>query len=79
MSFLVDAAAYYAVLDSTFDQAEEQILDHRWDSIPRIKLRPDDPKRNRSGSRLERLAAQKPKLKIRILVWRWTDLFGKVA
>ncbi|RVG21959.1 phospholipase [Sinorhizobium meliloti] len=76
LSFLVDAAAYYACLDSTFDQAEEQIWITGWDFDPRIKLRPDDPRAESVGSRLERLAAQKPKLKIRILVWAMGPIYS---
>ncbi|MBB4184594.1 phosphatidylserine/phosphatidylglycerophosphate/cardiolipin synthase-like enzyme [Sinorhizobium terangae] len=76
ISFLIDAAAYYACLERTFEDAEEQIWITGWDFDPRIKLRPDDPHAESLGNLLERLAAQKPNLKIRILVWAMGPIYS---
>ncbi|WEX90780.1 phospholipase D-like domain-containing protein [Sinorhizobium garamanticum] len=76
LSFLIDAAAYYACLERTFEEAEEQVWITGWDFDPRIKLRPDDPHAESLGDLLERLAAQKPNLKIRILVWAMGPIYS---
>ncbi|MDX0907829.1 phospholipase [Sinorhizobium medicae] len=76
LSFLVDAAAYYACLDTMFEEAEEQLWITGWDFDPRIKLRPEDPHAEFLGSTLERLAAQKPDLKIRILIWAMGPIYS---
>ncbi|WP_422636243.1 phospholipase D-like domain-containing protein [Sinorhizobium fredii] len=76
VSFLVDGAAYYACLDQVIEQAEEQLWITGWDFDPRIKLRPDDPDAEALGTKLERLAARKPKLRIRILVWAMGPIYS---
>ncbi|NRP74277.1 Cardiolipin synthase B [Ensifer psoraleae] len=76
LAFLIDAAAYYACLERTLGQAEEQIWITGWDFDPRIKLRPADPHAEALGTMLERLAAQRPNLKIRILVWAMGPIYS---
>ncbi|WP_164923968.1 phospholipase D-like domain-containing protein [Sinorhizobium fredii] len=76
VSFLVDGAAYYACLDQVLEQAEEQLWITGWDFDPRIKLRPDDPDAEALGTKLERLIAQKPRLRIRILVWAMGPIYS---
>lgn len=76
LSFLIDAAAYYACLERTLEEAQEQVWITGWDFDPRIKLRPDDPHAGSLGNLLERLAAQKPNLKIRILVWAMGPIYS---
>ncbi|WEX73893.1 phospholipase D-like domain-containing protein [Sinorhizobium numidicum] len=76
VSFLIDAAAYYGCLERTLDRAEEQIWITGWDFDPRIKLRPDRPDAEALGTKLERLAAQKPNLKIRILIWAMGPIYS---
>ena len=76
LAFLIDAAAYYACLEHTLEQAEEQLWITGWDFDPRIKLRPDDPHSEALGTMLERLVAQKPNLKIRILVWAMGPIYS---
>ncbi len=74
--FLVDAAAYYACLERAMEQAEEQIWIAGWDFDPRIKLRPEDPQSEALGTFLERLAAQRPKVRIRILIWAMGPIYS---
>ncbi|PDT80474.1 phospholipase [Sinorhizobium sp. BJ1] len=76
VSFLIDGAAYYACLDRVLEQAEEQVWITGWDFDPRIKLRPDDPDAEALGTKLERLVAQKPKLRIQILIWAMGPIYS---
>ena len=76
LSFLVDAADYYARLQQTLPEAREQIWITGWDFDPRIKLCPGDPRAETLGALLERLVAERPDLKIRILVWAWGPIYS---
>ncbi len=76
VSFLIDGAAYYACLDRALEQAEVQVWITGWDFDPRIKLCPDDPDAEALGKKLERLVAQNPKLRIRILVWAMGPIYS---
>ncbi|MBP1884333.1 phosphatidylserine/phosphatidylglycerophosphate/cardiolipin synthase-like enzyme [Ensifer mexicanus] len=76
LSFLIDAAAYYACLERTLEEAEEQIWITGWDFDPRIKLRPGSPHAEALGNLLERLVAQNPNLRIRILVWAMGPIYS---
>lgn len=67
---LVDAAAYFAVLDTALRAARRSIFIAGWDFDARIKLRPQDgPEAPTLGILLRWLAEQHPQLEIRVLVW----------
>lgn len=76
VSLLVDGAAFYACLERVIEQAEEQIWITGWDFDPRIRLRPGVPDAEALGTMLERLAARKPNLRIRILVWAMGPIYS---
>lgn len=76
LSFLIDAASYYRCLEHVLERAEEQVWITGWDFDPRIKLRPEDANAEALGDMLERLVAQKPKLKVRILVWAMGPIYS---
>ncbi|WP_083338337.1 phospholipase D-like domain-containing protein [Ensifer sp. LCM 4579] len=76
VGFLIDAAAYYACVARVMEQAEEQIWITGWDFDPRIRLRPEDSQSEALGAFLERLAGQKPKVRIRILIWAMGPIYS---
>ncbi len=67
---LVDAEAYYAVLDETLRRAERSIMIIGWDFDARIRLRPQDgPDAPSLGELLRILVESRPHLHVRVLVW----------
>src|SRR6185369_6889420 len=79
VKFLVDGAAYFAVLADTLEQARESILIVGWDFDSRIHLKPAaDPRGAPAdlGATLNTLAARRPSLHVHILVWDFAMIFA---
>jgi phospholipase D1/2 len=79
VKFLVDGAAYFAVLAQAFEQARESILIVGWDFDSRIRLNAADDRHGASadlGSTLNSLAARRPNLHVHILVWDFAMIFA---
>jgi phosphatidylserine/phosphatidylglycerophosphate/cardiolipin synthase-like enzyme len=68
-SVLVDAAAYFAALDSALRGARRSILILGWDFDASIRLRPDVPDSPPLGDFLRSLVEERPTLEVRVLVW----------
>ncbi len=65
----MDAADYFAQLDSSLRKAERSIMMVGWDFDGRIRLRPDTGSLQSLGDLLRALVEAKPDLEVRILVW----------
>jgi phosphatidylserine/phosphatidylglycerophosphate/cardiolipin synthase-like enzyme len=72
-SVLVDAANYFACLDTVFRRARRSILIIGWDFDAGIVLRPGDGGET-LGHLLRSLLEERPELEIRILVWNLSTL-----
>lgn len=74
VAFLIDTEAYFTALDAALHKAERSILILGWGFDPRTRLSPDgldgpnDP--DEVGRVLLRLAAERPDLDIRVLIWK---------
>jgi phosphatidylserine/phosphatidylglycerophosphate/cardiolipin synthase-like enzyme/uncharacterized membrane protein YdjX (TVP38/TMEM64 family) len=86
VAFLVDGAAYFAALAAAMERAQESILIVGWDVNSRMLLCPDAPEVEDAanaaeeaaadlGSMLDRLAAERPALRIHILVWDYAPIY----
>lgn len=79
VKFLVDGAAYFAVLADTLEQARESILIVGWDFDSRIHLKPAADPRSATadlGTTLNTLAKRRPNLHVHILVWDFAMIFA---
>ena len=70
-SVLVDAADYFAALESSLRQARQSVLILGWDFDGRIRLRPDAAPEDSPplGDLLRRLVEENDELEVRILMW----------
>jgi phosphatidylserine/phosphatidylglycerophosphate/cardiolipin synthase-like enzyme len=75
VGFLIDAAEYYAGLDTAFRQAKKTVWIVGWDFNPDIYLRPDRPAEP-LGELLRSLVEKNPDLEIRILVWAMGPIYS---
>jgi phosphatidylserine/phosphatidylglycerophosphate/cardiolipin synthase-like enzyme len=75
---LVDAAAYFAELESAIRSARRSILIVGWDFDPRIRLRPDQPEAlsPRLGDLLREAVDFRSELEVFILVWSVAAVHG---
>jgi phosphatidylserine/phosphatidylglycerophosphate/cardiolipin synthase-like enzyme len=72
---IVDAAAYYELLEGLMENAKERILLIGWDFDPRISLKPNENGKSPSlGQFLLRLAKEQPDRDIDILRWNFGGL-----
>lgn len=69
IAFLVDAADYFAAVESAMQQATNEIFIIAWDFNPDIKLRPQDSCCPTLGDFLSDCVRKNPSLNVRILVW----------
>ena len=74
VSFLTDGAAIFAAAISAIRKARRSILLLGWSFDPRTRLQPDphdmEDADDEIGNVLKALAAQRPELDIRILIWK---------
>ncbi len=74
VAFLIDNEAYFTALYEAFQKARRSILILGWGFDPRARMfpdgydGPDDP--DEVGHVLLRLAAERPELDVRLLIWR---------
>lgn len=83
VAFLLDSAAYFAAAKAALLRAERSILLLGWDFDPRTRLRPDIAPSGAAqgppdaiGPLLHWLAARRPDLEIRVLIWNMPPLLG---
>lgn len=73
-AMLVDSAAYFAATLEAMSQARRSITILGWGFDPRTRLKPDPSGAEHGpdeiGRLLQRLAAERPELKIRLLIWK---------
>ena len=74
VAVLVDTEAYFKALTAAFETARRSILILGWGFDPRTRLEPDGydgpADRDEVGRVLLRLAAERPELDVRLLIWR---------
>ena len=77
-AFIVDAQDYFTAFMRAAERAERSIVILAWDFDSRITLNPQDPpeKQTTLGDFLNRLAAARPALRIRILDWDYPMVYG---
>ncbi len=76
MSFLVDAAAYFAAFREAALRAQHSIVMVGWDFDSRIPLTIDGGRRERLGSFLARLVHRRRGLKVHVLGWDYPLVFA---
>ena len=73
-AFLIDYQAYYQALTAILGEAREQVLLLGWSFDPRTRMMPDGERikdaPDQIGRMLIDLAARRPGLDIRVLIWR---------
>ncbi|MFO1070730.1 MAG: VTT domain-containing protein [Geminicoccaceae bacterium] len=74
-ALLVDGAAYFAALRAALLAAEERVTIVGWDIRADLVLDPDHPGETLRDL-LERLVRERPKLRVRILIWDWIALYA---
>ncbi|BAQ43787.1 MULTISPECIES: phospholipase D-like domain-containing protein [Methylobacterium] len=81
VAVMVDSAEYFARLEEALRQAQSSILIVGWDFDGRIRLRHDaSPEESPPlGPLLRDLAARRPDLQVRVLVWSVATLHGPGA
>lgn len=72
---LVDGAAYFAALRSAIEQAQRSIVILGWDIRADLVLDPDHSAETLRDL-LDRVAAERPGLQVRILIWDWLLLYS---
>jgi phosphatidylserine/phosphatidylglycerophosphate/cardiolipin synthase-like enzyme/uncharacterized membrane protein YdjX (TVP38/TMEM64 family) len=77
-AFIVDAQDYFKAFMQAAERAQRSIVILAWDFDSRITLNPQDPpeKQTTLGDFLNRLAAERPSLRIRILDWDYPMVYG---
>src|SRR5688572_27525010 len=77
-AFIVDARDYYAAFMRAAERAQRSIVILAWDLDSRITLNPQAPpdRQVTLGDFLNRLAEQRPMLRIRILDWDYPMVYG---
>lgn len=75
VSFLIDAAEYFACLEDVFTRARKTIWIVGWDFNPDIYLRPDRPNRP-LGELLREMVERNPELEVNILVWAMGPIYS---
>jgi phosphatidylserine/phosphatidylglycerophosphate/cardiolipin synthase-like enzyme len=78
-SVLIDAADYFAILESALNRSVRSIMIVGWDFDARVRLRPGQDRSPELGEFLRALVEAKPDLEIRILVWDLATLYGPGA
>lgn len=85
VAFLIDGAEYFGALVAAMERAQHSIVIIAWDVNSRMRVRPDAPDdapHNEAapddgelGPLLDRLAAERPALSIRILLWDYAPIY----
>ncbi len=76
VALLVDIQAYFAAAEAAMLKAERSILLIGWHFDSRTRLRPFEPDPSPIGRFLVRLAREKPRLQVRVLVWNMAALMS---
>jgi phospholipase D1/2 len=79
VAFLVDASAYYSALAQAAEQARESIIVLGWDFDARVRLRrdaTDSELPSELGPFLHALVRRRPALRVRVLAWDVSVVFG---
>jgi len=79
VSFLIDAASYFAALTEALAAAERRIWIVGWDFHGRTRLRPDAPSGalpDEIGPLLEALVLRRPALHVHLLEWDYSLLYA---
>lgn len=77
ISFLIDGEVYFRTVAEAFDAARQAIYIIGWDIDSRIRLRRDNADQQETFSQfIDRLAQEKPDLRIYILEWDFAMLYS---
>jgi len=78
VAFLVDARDYFAAVRGAIERAQRSVIILAWDFDSRITLDPTAPEAEREtlGDFLNRMAHDKPQLRIHILDWDYPMVYG---
>jgi len=77
IAFLVDSEAYFRALEESLRLARHSIWILGWDFNAGIELCPGRPGGTTLGGLLRRLVEERPKLEIRLLIWRLGAIYSQ--